>query len=65
MKVLQIVNSLFRNNLDRSYEIYDTFDLALLCDNECRNLFRFYKNYTSKLKQVLRVPHILYIVTDK
>ena len=46
-------------------EIYDTFDLALLCDNECRNLFRFYKNYTSKLKQVLRVPHILYIVTDK
>ena len=31
------------NNLDLSYEIYDTLDLALLCANECRNVFRFYK----------------------
>ena len=52
------------NNLDLSYEIYDIFDLDLLCDDECKNVFRFYKNGIYKLKQVLRVKKILSVVTD-
>ena len=44
------------SNLDLPYEAYEKFDLDLLCDDECKSQFHFYKNYIYKLQEVLRVP---------
>lgn len=43
-------------NLDLPYDTYDPFDLDMLCDDECRNEFRFFKNDIYKLQEVLRIP---------
>ena len=44
------------NNLDLPYDIYEKFELDELCDDECKNEFRFWKNDIYQLHAALRIP---------
>ena len=44
------------HNLDLRYEIYDSFCRDDLCDNQCKNNFRFFKNDIFRLKEILQIP---------
>ena len=46
----------YSNNLNVPYESYDIFDIDNLCDDECLNELRFYKNDIYKLQEVLKIP---------
>ena len=46
-------------NLDLPYQCYDTFDLDMLCDDECSNEFRFLKNDIFMLAEALQIPEKL------
>ena len=52
---VMICNINYNNNLNVPYENCDSFDIDNLCDDECLSEFRFYKNYTYKLQEVLRI----------
>ena len=41
---------------DFQYEIYDSFCLVDLCDDQCKNNFRFFKNDIFRLKEILQIP---------
>ena len=46
-------------NLEFSYWKYGRFDLASMTDDECKAEFRFFKNDTYLLGEVLDIPDIM------